>query len=175
MSNEIGHLEARSQSLLQPLADAAAPNVNNGQESDLVTAVRHPHPTDTNRWADGTTKSGNKLRRTHGGRQRAPLQHPETSELFEGWAADLGELTAGERAVLRRAAEADAICTTAFDYLQRSRESWTSRRVQAALITVSTHAATVFRAASLLGLKRRAVSVPSLSEVMRDEDVTSGE
>jgi hypothetical protein len=97
------------------------------------------------------------------------LVDPERSELFRAWAEDLGgaeELTTGERAVLRRVAEADAVCQTAYSYLEHSRESPTSRRVEKALQTLAAHAQTVFRGAAMLGLARRARRVPTLAETI---------
>ena len=147
----------------------AALSGGNGIGTDSGTVERQPHPSDPNRWKDGTVRAGNVLAVRHGGRRRRPLADPEASEVFVTWAADLGDdLTAGERVILRRAAEADAVCTSAYDYLQNTRESWTSRRVQVALQTLSIHAGTVFKSASLLGLRRRAKPVPSLAAVLAE-------
>jgi len=110
----------------------------------------------------GRVLPGNALALRHGGRAELALVDPERSELFKAWAADLGgesELTTGDRAVLRRVAEADAVCRTAYSYLENSRESLASRRVEKALAVLASHAQVVFRGAAMLGLERRARSV----------------
>jgi len=106
----------------------------------------------------------------HGGRRAQPLANVEGSELFQAWAADLGgveNLTAGQRVVLSRTAEADEVCKTAFDYLRRTRTSLTADRTQKALSTLFQHSSTVFRGASLLGLERRSKPVDPLRAVAR--------
>lgn len=93
----------------------------------------------------------------HGGRRRRQLADPEQGELFQSWASDLGGvevLTAGQRVLLRRAAEADSVCCTAFLYLSTTQQSWSSRRVQTALLVLAQHSQTIFRVAALLGIKR---------------------
>lgn len=158
---------------LQPDAESAAdlpaPSGNNGSRSAPATVARQPHPVDPNRWADGTVRAGNGLAVRHGGRKRQPLADPESSELYRGWASDLGdEPSTGERAILRRAAEADAVCASAFHYLRNTRESWTSRRVQVALQTLAVHASTVFKAAAVLGVKRRAKPLPDARDIIAE-------
>lgn len=104
----------------------------------------------------------------HGGRRERPLANPEDSELYQGWAADLGgDLTAGQRVVLRRAAEADAVCQSALDYVLHTRESLVASRVQKALAVLVAHSTTVFRAANLLGLERKAHPVSVTEYVER--------
>ena len=98
---------------------------------------------------------GNAIAVRHGGRRASRWRTREDSELFIAWATDLGgisKLTAGQRAVLRRVAEADAVCATAFDYLRRTRQTLTNDRVGKALAVLAAHAATVYRGAGLLGL-----------------------
>jgi hypothetical protein len=87
---------------------------------------------------------------------RRPLADPEGTELFQTWAEDLGgieSLSVAQRVLLRRAAEADVVCRTAFHYLSKTGQSWSSRRVQMALQTLATHSNTIVRIAALLGLK----------------------
>lgn len=115
----------------------------------------------------GRVTPGNVLALRHGGRAELPLADPERSDLFRAWADDLGGeavLTTGQRAVLRRVVEADAVCRTAYSYLENSRESPTSKRVEKALSTLATHAQTLFRGAAMLGLERRQRRVPNLTE-----------
>ena len=116
---------------------------------------------------------GNNVAVTHGGKRKAPLADVEASELYRDWLVDLGGvdlITAGQRTVLRRAAEADAIADTAFRYLRRTEGGLTSRRVQCALTTLRDAAGTVFRAASLLGLQRRAKPVPNLDQYLSGKE-----
>lgn len=102
----------------------------------------------------------------HGGRRERPLANPEDSELYQDWAADLGgDLTAGQRAVLRRAAEADAVCQSALDYVLRTRESLVAVRVLKALSVLATHSTNVFRAAGVLGINRVEKHVNPLERV----------
>ena len=113
----------------------------------------------------------------HGGRRERPLANPEHSELFQAWAADLGgdaELTAGQRAVLRRVTEADAVCQSALDYVLNSRESLVAERVLKALSVLATHTQSLYRGAVLLGLERRARAVPTLAEYMRQREAEEG-
>jgi hypothetical protein len=93
----------------------------------------------------------------HGGRRRRQLADPEHTDLFQSWAADLGgieQITTGQRVLLRRASEADLVCKTAFAYLSNTQQSWSSRRVQTALITLAQHSNTIFRVAAQLGISR---------------------
>lgn len=111
---------------------------------------------------------GSAVRLISGARRRHPVD-PETLPLFVEYARDLGgvdELTAGERSVLRRMAEADAVCQTAFDYLTRSAENIPAPKVQRALAALAAHAPLVFKGAALLGLKRRPKAPPSLAEAL---------
>lgn len=102
----------------------------------------------------------------HGGRRERPLANPEESELYQAWEADLGgDLTAGQRTLLRRAVEADAVCQSALDYVLNTRESLVSSRVQKALGVLATHSGTVFKAAGLLGIKRVQKPVDPLAAV----------
>jgi hypothetical protein len=104
----------------------------------------------------------------HGGRRRRQLADPERTELFQTWAADLGgidALTAGQRVLLRRAAEADLVCRTAFHYLADTQQSWTSRRAQTALVTLAQHSNTIFRVAALLGISRQHTPMNPLDAV----------
>lgn len=92
----------------------------------------------------------------HGGRSRQPLANPEDAPLFQEWARDLGgveSLSTGARVLLRRAAEADLICSTALSYVMESRESVTSARVLKSLDVLAKHSQTLLRVASLLGVK----------------------
>lgn len=146
-----------------------------GSES-VGSESRAPHPTDPNRYADGTVRPGNSIALRHGARRQPASVDPESSELFAAWAADLGgrdQLTAGERAVLRRVAEADSVCRTAFSYLSHTKARITSPRVQKALQVLAAHSATVFRGASLLGLERRTKQAPSLSEYLAQRPRTA--
>lgn len=93
----------------------------------------------------------------HGGRRDRPLMDPEDAPLFQEWAADLGgveELSTAARVLLRRAAEADAVCQSALDYVLNSRESLTAARVQRALDTLHKHTGTMLACARLLGVNQ---------------------
>ena len=82
-----------------------------------------PHPTDPNRYADGTVRRNNGLAVTHGGRRQLAIEEARQSELYARWVSDLGgvdRLTAGQEAVLRRAVEANQIADTAAQYLRRT-------------------------------------------------------
>ena len=151
---------------------AAEPSSVNGTGTDITTEEKRPHPRHPDRWADGTVRQGNRVAMTHGGQRHTPIAKPESSELYQAWLQDLGgpaEATAPQLVVLRRAAEADAICGTAFDYLVRSRESLTSRRVQTAIQTYRDATGVLFRAVALLGLERRQRRVQSLSDALSQE------
>lgn len=131
---------------------------------------------DENRCRDcGSFLPGNQSGLVHGGRRRTQSD-PEETELYQSWVADLGgveELTAGQRAVLSRAAEADLIAHTAFDFLSRTQDGISSARVQSAIGALSTAAGMTFRAAGLLGLERRERQV-SLEDYMEQRAREAG-
>jgi len=140
-------------------ADTPAPSENNGHTTELTTVPDARRP-------GGQFAPGNQIRRTHGKRVRRPLASLEKSDLFRDWSRDLGDdITAAERAVLIRAAQWDTVADTAFHYLQTTRETLTSKRVQSAVLTLSTATGHILRAAQLLGLRRRARNVDPLQAV----------
>lgn len=103
----------------------------------------------------GAFLPGNVGALVHGGRRQRPLADPEEAPLFQEWASDLGgvdHLTTASRVLLRRAAEADAVCQTALDYVMTSKEAVTATRVQTALDTLHKHTSTLLRVATLLGV-----------------------
>lgn len=118
---------------------------------------------------------GNQTGLIHGSRRRT-MADPRESELYQEWAADLGgegELTAAQRAVLCRAVEADAICRTAFSYLEGTQESVAAERVQKALAVLAQHAGNVYRGAKILGLRRMKREV-TLEDRLRDHTGAPG-
>jgi hypothetical protein len=96
------------------------PDGNIGHNTDVATVPETRRP-------DGRFATGNKVSQTHGRRARKGLTRPEDSDLYREWSRDLGhDLSAPEAALLRRAAEAELICQSAFNYIANSRQTLSS-------------------------------------------------
>lgn len=130
-----------------------------------------PAPSDHR--ANGQWAPRNRGAVTHGGRRQQPIVDPAATALYGVWANDLGgaeELTAGERVLLQRAVEADAIAGAALGYLKRSHQSLVNPRVQSALTVWGQATSQLLAISRTLGLQRRAKQVDPLDAVRRAVD-----
>jgi hypothetical protein len=159
-----------------PQGEPTVADVRTGDSAP--SGEKQPHPTDPNRWADGTVRSANQLRVTHGAyrREREADAMALCATKVDALLADRG----GESPsvvwldLARRYAEAAMLADTFISHIGQTPLT-NSGRTKRALAGYFAAADRQLKLAQLLGLERKARPVGALTpaELMRQRQAAS--